>query len=274
MDTPLVYRLVGFAVALVALFGAAWAVGAEVDPETADGTPSHQGMGAAGGFRLVPERTGFTGGRPEGFRFRVVDGDGETVRDFDRKHERRMHLIVVRSDLADFQHVHPRQLADGSWQAEVDLPSGGVYRAFADFAAEGHSATLSTDLSAAGAFDPEPLPQPAASADASDGYEVRLAPGDPTAGTVRFVVTRDGRPVRSVDPYLGADGHLVVLREGDLEFLHVHPVGEPGGSGPIAFEVEYSAPARYRLFFQFKHEGKVRTAAFTQDVGEGDEHGH
>ena len=38
-----------------------------------------------------------------------------------------------------------------------------------------------------------------------------------------FNVQRDGKPV-DVEPYLGADGHLVALREGDLAFLHVHPV--------------------------------------------------
>ena len=37
-----------------------------------------------------------------------------------------------------------------------------------------------------------------------------------------FDVTRDGKPV-AVEDYLGAKGHLVALREGDLAFLHVHP---------------------------------------------------
>lgn len=283
MDTPPVYRLVGFAVALVALFGVAWAAGARVDPETADGTLPHGEMGAGEGFRLVPEGTSFASGEPADLRFRIVDAGGETVRDFDLEHERRMHLIVVRGDLGHFQHLHPRQLPDGSWRAEVELPSGGVYRAFADFAADGHSATLSADLSASGQSDPEPLPEPAVRTDAGDGYEVRLESGDSVAdGTLRFAVSRNGRPVRSVEPYLGADGHLVVLREDDLEFLHVHPLGEPGGSGPIAFEVTYPAPARYRLFLQFKHGDEVRTAAFTRDVGgterqahaEGGGHGH
>ena len=63
------------------------------------------------------------------------------------------------------------------------------------------------------------------------------------------------------EPYLGAGGHLVALREGDLAFLHVHPTGD----GPD-FEVEFPTPGRYRLFLQFKHEGRVHTAAFTREV--------
>jgi hypothetical protein len=76
--------------------------------------------------------------------------------------------------------------------------------------------------------------------------------------------------VDAVEPYLGADGHLVALREHDQAFLHTHPEGEPGGPGPIEFGVEYPTAGRYRLFLQFKHAGEVHTAEFTQEVG--DEH--
>ena len=39
---------------------------------------------------------------------------------------------------------------------------------------------------------------------------------------LRFTVTRTARRSQT-EPYLGAGGHLVALREGDLAFLHVHP---------------------------------------------------
>ena len=45
---------------------------------------------------------------------------------------------------------------------------------------------------------------------------------------LKLRVTRDGRPVTDLQPYLGAYGHLVALRGGDLAYLHVHPDGEPG----------------------------------------------
>lgn len=67
--------------------------------------------------------------------------------------------------------------------------------------------------------------------------------------------------------HLGADGHLVTLREHDHAFLHSHPEGEPGGPGPISSQVEYPIPGRDRSFLRFKHEGEVHTAAFTQEVG-------
>ncbi|MDQ3728705.1 MAG: hypothetical protein M3355_03850, partial [Actinomycetota bacterium] len=118
-------------------------------------------------------------------------------------------------------------------------------------------------------FDPVPLAAPKASADAGGGYEVTLDSAAPSSGSInpaRFTVSKDGRKLDSVEPYLGADGHLVALREHDQAFLHTHPQGEPGGRGPISFAVEYPSAGRYRLFLQFKHGGEVRTAAFTQEV--------
>ena len=38
------------------------------------------------------------------------------------------------------------------------------------------------------------------------------------------------------------------------------------------FSATYPSAGRYRLFLQFKVDGKVRTAAFTQVVAEGEGH--
>jgi len=295
-------RLGGFALILAIVFGAASLAGAALDPSVEEDDGSHDAseeeMGGhatspAGalppglavsqdGYTLVPQETRFDAGAAR-FAFRIEDADGKTVRDFDTEHEREMHLIIVRRDFENFQHLHPRRSADGTWVAEADLSEPGAYRAFADFAVGGESLTLGTDLSVAGTFDPKPLPAPESRADAGDDYEVTIHSEPPTAGGVTpltFEATRNGKPLGAVEPYLGADGHLVALREHDLAFLHTHPEGEAGGPGPIEFGVEYPTTGRYRLFLQFKHRGEVRTAAFTQVVGtsatatiEGDEHG-
>ena len=81
--------------------------------------------------------------------------------------------------------------------------------------------------------------------------------------TLRFDIRREGRSIR-VQRYLGAGGHLVALREGDMAYLHVHPTG--GGGRHVSFATEFPSAGRYRLFLQFKHRGRVHTAAFTEDV--------
>jgi hypothetical protein len=282
----MVLRVGAFIGALALIFAAAALAGGALDPSVneaeheteSDGAHSeaaggpHAGTPAAsvpglavadGGYRLIPERTRFERGTAT-LRFAIVDETGETVNDFEVEHERLMHLIVVRRDFEGFQHLHPRQLDDGSWAVEATLDRAGAYRMFADFATAESSVTLGADLFVGGEFRPRSLPEPATSADAGDGYEVRIDADD--SGETEFSVSRRGREIDSVEPYLGADGHLVALREGDLAFLHTHPEGEPGG--PIEFGVEYPSAGRYRLFLQFKHGGEVRTAAFTQEVGD------
>jgi hypothetical protein len=86
-------------------------------------------------------------------------------------------------------------------------------------------------------------------------------------------VTKDGEPVTTLEPYLGAYGHLVALRDGDLAYLHVHPEGDepqPGStSGPdVEFMTEAPTPGRYLLYLDFKVDGEVRTASFVLDTGE------
>jgi hypothetical protein len=193
------------------------------------------------------------------------------VRDFDVTHEKRMHLIVVRRDLTGFQHLHPELGEDGTWTASATLAEAGSYRLFADFSHEGEATTLATDLRVDGPADLRPLPEPKAHAKSDGGYDVRLDGGAPKAGEeseLRFSITRDGETVHT-EPYLGAGGHLVALREGDLAFLHVHPAGhgdESGHDDSVGFEATFPTEGRYRLFLQFKHEGRVQTVAFTQEV--------
>ncbi len=272
-DTPSPYkRVLGFAAVLAIAFGGAALAGAAVDPDrdtastTAEG--GHAAMGAdttrpdairglavaEDDLRVVVDRSELRRGARETLRFRVVDAGGRTVRDFDVEHERRMHLILVRRDLRHFQHLHPEQAQDGSWSVEVTLPEAGSYRLFADFAHDGDAYTLAHDLRVDGAADLAPLPAPADTATAGDGYDVAL---ERDGDTLRFAITRAGAPVET-EPYLGAGGHLVALREGDLAFLHVHP--EEDG---VSFATHLPTAGRYRLFLQFKHEGRVRTAAFT-----------
>jgi Domain of unknown function (DUF4396) len=192
------------------------------------------------------------------FSFRIVGENGLPVKDFEVQHDKRMHLILVRRDGSGFQHLHPRMTADGTWSTPMTIPDAGDYRVFADFVHEGQNSTLAADVFVDGPVDHEPLPRPAPAADAGDGYRVELR--EPEPGTLDFAVLRDGRPV-SVEPYLGAGGHLVALREGDLAYLHVHPVEH------LTFEAEFPSAGRYSLYLQFKHEGKVRTARFTQIQG-------
>lgn len=286
-------RLAGFAVLLALVFGAAALAGRTIGPERGDGVaaakpagahgmdgmPAAEGAGGHGdgamaqqsvrglavsdaGLTLELARRTAEPGKRFNLAFRVVDRRGQTVRDFDVMHTKRLHFMVVRRDMTGFQHLHPTQAEDGSWSIALTLRDAGSYRVFADFSVDGKPHTLADDLSVDGAVRSQALPAPTRSA-AVDGLQVRLTEGASKAGSesrLSFDVTRDGVPV-TLEPYLGAKGHLVALRRGDLAFLHVHP-----DENRLSFMAEFPSAGRYRLFMQFLTAGRVHTAAFTQEV--------
>ena len=235
-----------------------------------------RGLAVSGdGVSLALDQRELPRGRRSRLSFQVLDDAGRPVRDFEVEHERRMHLIVARRDLTAFQHLHPTLDPEGTWSTSVTLPEAGSYRVFADFKRDGKNQTLAGDLAVDGPVDWRSLPPAAATATTPTGYRVEIAGGRSRAGSeteLAFEVSRNGEAVHT-EPYLGAGGHLVALREGDLAYLHVHPSEHSEGSGDdehddaVAFATEFPTPGSYRLFLQFKHEGRVHTAAFTREVG-------
>jgi hypothetical protein len=273
-------KLTLFTLTLAAVFALSTALGKAVDPvglSNAEPAKAEHGGGmdaaamvrglaaAEDGQRFVPETDTVAAGQPTQYRFRV-DGEKGVVREFDVEHTKRMHVIVVRRDFAGFQHLHPEMGADGTWSTPLTITDPGMYRVFADYVVDGEKHTLATDLFVPGDFRPRPVPAPQPQADAGDGDTVELL-GEPTAGeetTLQFVVRHDGAVVDDLSEYLGARGHLVVLRDGDLAYLHVHP-----DEDRLSFDAEFPTPGTYRLFLQFRHDGEVRTAAFTVAIEEG-----
>ncbi|MFG2445068.1 hypothetical protein ACGFQG_19550 [Nocardia fluminea] len=204
------------------------------------------------------------------FLFRILGPDGSAVTEFDAIHDRELHLIVARRELTGFWHVHPQRAADGTWVIQLDLPEAGPYRVFTDVAprALGRTITLGADLAIAGHYAPQPVPAVARATEV-DGYEVSVDGELRTDGDLlTLTVRKNGEPVTDLQPYLAAFGHLVILRAGDLAYVHVHPNGEPGDgitpSGPeVTFHTAVPGPGTYRLFLDFKHNDVVRTAAVT-----------
>lgn len=293
MDTPSPYQKIAlFVLGLVVVFVASAAIGSAFEPAETEGdgmeetidahameTHSAQekeaqpaGLGiASDGYALRVDQSQFERGAARQLRFKIEDSGGEPVTEFDELHERQMHLIVVRRDGTQFRHLHPELDAAGTWTVPIEFDVAGVYRAFADFSVGGEQQTLAGDLFVSGGdFEARPFPAPQP-VNETAGYEVRLDANDATAGelaSLSFTVTKDGRPVENLAPYLGAKGHLVVLREGDLAFLHVHPEEDHEvAADEIEFAATFPSAGRYRLYLQFKHDGVVRTAEFTVAAG-------
>jgi hypothetical protein len=273
-------KVAAFVVALAAVFAISVWIGNAVGPDDATGEKTVAELpgglqSTQDGYALELADSITTTDPNVPLQFRVVSATGAPVKRYATVHEKLLHMIVVRTDLASFQHVHPTLDDNGTWRVPLNLERAGDYRVFADFMpAGGPALTLGANLHVAGKYEPHPLP-PASQAAEVDGYTVKLngTPKADEASMLTLSISRDGKPVADLQPYLGAYGHLVAVRASDLAYLHVHPMGDStnGGtaSGPdVAFHTTFPSPGSYRLFLDFQHHDIVRTAAFTVNVSE------
>ncbi|WP_433308990.1 copper resistance CopC family protein [Micromonospora sp. CA-269861] len=248
------------------------------------GPHTHRGDGAtgealatgttvsAGGYTLQPlERTQPPGVRAD-YRFRIVGTDRQAATRFAVVHDKPLHLIVVGRDLTGYQHLHPTMAADGTWSVPLTLARPGGYRVYADFSVTAANGTqqplvLGVDHTVPGAHSPTALPPVQAQATAGP-YAVSMT-GNPTVGAtapIHFQVNpADSATPAQLERYLGAYGHLVVVREGDLGYVHVHPEPELV-DGTVKFWLTAPSSGRYRAFFDFQVAGKVHTAEYTINV--------
>ncbi|MEV2237186.1 copper resistance CopC family protein [Micromonospora sp. NPDC049891] len=241
-------------------------------PHTHPGDGQDQATGttvSVAGYTLKPVLRSQPAGASGDYRFRVVGVDGQPVTRFAVVHDKPLHLIVVGRDLGGYQHLHPTMAADGTWSVPLKLTRPGGYRIYADFTVttdDGRQLplVLGVDHDVPGSYEPAGLPPPQPQA-ITGPYAVSMA-GAPTIGMtvpLTFRVDREGATgPAQLERYLGAYGHLVVVREGDLGYLHVHPEPELV-DGAVKFWLTAPSTGRYRAFFDFQVDGKVRTAAFT-----------
>jgi hypothetical protein len=192
------------------------------------------------------------------------------VTEYTTAHDRDLHLIVARSDGSRFQPRAPGAGCEstGTWSLPWEWAEAGTYRVFADFTPAGADApglTLSRTVQVAGAFAPVVAPEPTQGRTRSTASRSRSTATWSAGSAERPRAHRDEvteRPVTALEPYLGAFGHLVALRDGDLAFLHVHADGRRAArqgetAGPeIVFAAEAPTAGRYLLYLDFQVDGR------------------
>jgi Cu+-exporting ATPase len=235
-------------------------------------------------------------GVPARLSFTLTDaGTGRAVGSLDVEHEAPMHLVMVSRDLGYFAHVHPQPTGKpGEWGLSHAFPSAGSYILYDEFALQGKTDEVHRfDLQVGGtAGAAAHLVADMGPRQAGD-YLVEIAPqGTVRAGQVSdFVVSvsRGGRPVTDLNPYLGAASHVVILDPNGDGYRHVHgvagstPPGEmadaggmtgttqmteaPATFGPAySFSHTFSKPGLYKIWSQFAHGGQVFTVSWVVDV--------
>jgi len=202
---------------------------------------------------------------------------GKTVTDFDVVHEKKMHLFVVRSDLSRFFHVHPDLNPDGSFTYSFIFPMGGDWRLFADSAPHTFGSRItSARLTVSGMSEADiPLQSAPVTNQVStvDGMSLTLNPGPLEAHDTRELefVLRDsnGRPVTDIQPWLGADAHLMLIDSSATLFVHSHPADRSPAevsAGKLDFITHMPQSGLYKGWLQLQRGGRIHTFVFLINV--------
>lgn len=221
--------------------------------------------------------------------YKIRDEQGNVLKDFDVVHEKIMHFIIVREDLQYFQHLHPSfEATSGEFEIPVTFVAPGEYRAFADFTpstgqigpdGDKLPVTVYQDIKVGNLSSYKPLPIGNTDKVKTYGdYQVALMLNSErnvsqSNQSFTFEIKKDGQLVTNLETYLGALGHTVVLREGDLQFIHAHATQKPTDPqmGKVNFAITFPETGNYKLFSQFQHESKIITSDFVVSVAEGKE---
>jgi hypothetical protein len=251
--------------------------------------PKPKGEVTAYKMNFSSNPTSIEAGKPATFSFTpsIVGKDGEAVA-LDVQHEKKIHLIVVSKDLSYFEHIHPEYQADGSYKInviakdqkykigvghdEVKFTNGGEYTLFADYLPSGGTHQVEKiNVNVTGNPAKEVSMTSTRLQGASGEYKVTLVPDSNImkAGAPihlsGIVTDKSGKEVdpASIENYLGAKAHMVVVSLNDKEYLHVHP--EVVG-GKFDLNTTFAKSGMYKGWIQFQIKGIVHTVDFTFKV--------
>ena len=191
-----------------------------------------------------------------------------------------MHLILVRDDFRQFNHLHP-ELRGGHFTIPVALAAGHRYYIYADSKPAGLPQQVFRFIAGAGVQPrTQQTPLSASNPVAPVGpYVVRLSATRVPAhrpATLYATITRDGKLAADIHPYLGAAAHIVLVNTSTLTYAHVHPGGSHADMDmpmsappdPVDPKIAMRLPplgrhAAYKLWLQFQGAGTVSVAPFT-----------
>lgn len=193
----------------------------------------------------------------------LKDKAGNPMKELEVNHEKLLHLIIVDEQLKKYHHIHPEPIGNGQFHIRYPLPDG-LYKAFVDIKPQHLAYHVSPVPLIVGTpqvtIGHKPLQPDTAYTQRMDGETATLHLSSFKANepvTLNFKLDQS-----KLTPYLGAMGHVVILDENAQNFLHVHPTNleEP------VFETEFKQPGIYKIWAEFKQDGKVRAFPYVVEI--------
>ena len=221
---------------------------------------------------LTTDPAGVQALKPVELRFEVLHPDtGNRQVEFEKVHEKLLHLFLVSHDLEEFRHEHPRLGRDGMFRLKTMLPHPGTYRLMGDFyPAGGTPQMVPMTLTTRGFENSLPMLRPQLIEDREPKkgrnltVSIRTDPPQPRAGflTLLFFELSTARGLRK---FLGAWAHMFAAKDDLVTMMHAHPTIADGGK-LIQMNVIFPEPGMYRIWVQVRRGWTVNTVPFTIQV--------
>jgi len=187
---------------------------------------------------------------------------GNSVTDLEIEHERFLHVMGVRDDLSEFFHIHPAGAEDGLWTVEHVFENPGAYKVWTDIRRDGETQSFGhkkISVSGGGDFIGN-LPEFSENV-IIENYQVDIDLHDEfRAGEnteINFILSDVFGRSLELEPYLGADMHLAIIKNDLKAFIHTHPsisnVKENDlANVQLSFTTTFPEEGVYKMFAQFR----------------------
>jgi len=213
----------------------------------------------------------------------------QPIRDYAIEMTKKLHVVVVSSDFAQFMHIHPILAPNGHFTIDQQFPAPGLYYLYADGLPDklNHQVfRFNIKVGNPGAQKPMAV--------SPTGREVNVGPytvdlsqvvvkAHETA-IINLHILKGDKAATDLHPYLGANAHAVFLNDKDLSYVHVHPMSMEqmmamgSKSGPmqmppdlpensisspdLMLHVSIWEPGTYKMWLQFRGGDQLYAAPF------------
>ncbi len=183
-------------------------------------------LGTASGLRLFTKGGDWRVGEPVAF---AVASPHSVL---ERVHEKEMHVLVISEDLGWFDHIHPDAVTRQFFAGTHVFPHAGVYWIYVDHTPPGQTQMIARfRVTVGGPPEPRvPLLDAGTREVTVAGVRATLTTQGPLETgrdiSFRFGLTEatTGNVITDLQPYLGAWGHILFVRQEGDEVIHAHPL--------------------------------------------------
>ncbi len=212
-------------------------------------------------------------------QFKLTDTDHQpiTLKDLKTVHTQKMHIFIIDDELVDYSHLHANALGNtGSYEIEWSPTKQGHYNLWVDISPlkTEQQEYVFSDVTIGTVRHHHPVIDRREKYQATVGnyhftlsFDHSVIAAQPVMGAVT-VTDSNGKPIKTLEPIMGAFAHIVGFSEKTKHPLHAHPMGkEPTQSsdraGPtLQFHFMPDTSDFIKLFVQVKIDGKELIAPF------------